>query len=211
MTDLPGDHAELLAILEEARHLGYLGPGPVEDHVRHGYGFVAAAGSYQRGLVIDLGSGAGVPGLMLALAWPEGTIVLVDASERRTQFLTSAVRRLDLGPPRVSVVRGRAEAVGRQVQWRQSADLVVARGFGRPALIAECAAPLLREGGRLIVSEPPEEREGRWPEAGLEQLGLRRTARVRHHGCWYQTLGQTEPSPQRFPRRPGIPGKRPLF
>ncbi|MDQ3679967.1 MAG: class I SAM-dependent methyltransferase [Actinomycetota bacterium] len=145
------------------------------------------------------------------MAWPEATVVLLDASERRTQFLTTAVRRLELGPPRVGVVRGRAEAVGRQGKWRRAADLVVARGFGRPALVAECAAPLLREGGRLIVSEPPEERDGRWPEAGLEPLGLSSTTTVRRHGRWYQILHQAGPCPERFPRRPGMPGKRPLF
>ncbi|MDQ3573827.1 MAG: class I SAM-dependent methyltransferase [Actinomycetota bacterium] len=208
---LAGDHTELLEVLEQARSLGYLGPGPVEDHVRHGYGFVAAAGSDHRGRVIDLGSGGGVPGLILASAWPEATVVLLDASERRTQFLTTAVRLLNLDPARVRVVRARAEAVGRQDEWRRWSDLVVARGFGRPALVAECAAPLLVEGGRLIVSEPPEERPGRWPQAGLDQLGLVSTATVRHQGCWYQMLRQTGPCPDRFPRRPGIPAKRALF
>ena len=205
-----GEKAQLLAVLEQARRLGYLGPGPVEDHVKHGYGFVAAAGGDQRGLVVDLGSGGGVPGMILALAWPEATLVLLDASERRTQFLIAAVRQLELGPPRVNVVRGRAEAVGRQGRWRRSADLVVARGFGGPAVVAECAAPLLRVGGRLIVSEPPDEREGRWPMAGLGQLGLSSTGTVCGGGFWYQILSQVEPCPERFPRRPGIPAKRAL-
>ena len=203
----------LLETLREARRLGFLGPGPVEDHVRHSVGFLGAAGEQSEPqLVVDLGSGGGVPGLILALAWPTCRVVLLDASERKAAFLLQAAGQLGLIAPRVEVVRERAEHVGRQDRWRAVADLVVARAFGSPAAVAECAAPLLRTGGRLIVSEPPEGGSGRWPEAGLVSLGLvAATCSERHEGGWYRVLTQQERCPDRFPRRTGVPAKRPLF
>jgi 16S rRNA (guanine527-N7)-methyltransferase len=201
----------LVEVLDEARRLGFLGPGPVEDHLQHSLGFVSAGTLGAHGVVIDLGSGGGVPGLVLALAWPESSVMLLDANERRTGFLLDAVERLGLASPRVEVVRDRAEVTGRQHRWRGRADLVVARAFGPPAVVAECAAPLLAQDGRLVVSEPPEGGHQRWPQEGLSILGLAAGAPERHEGRWYRVLAQRAPCPDRFPRRAGVPRKRPLF
>jgi 16S rRNA (guanine527-N7)-methyltransferase len=154
---------------------------------------------------MDLGAGGGLPGLVLALGWPASHWVYLDASERRTAFLTEAVDEVGLAD-RVQVLRGRAEDLGRDPALRGGFDLVTARGFGAPAVTAECAAPFLAVGGRLLVSEPPGDDE-RWIPAGLALLGLLRGPRL--HGC--QVLDQTEPCPDRYPRRVGIPAKRPLF
>lgn len=139
--------AVLIEVLLEARRRGFLGPGPVEDHLRHSLGFVRAGTQGGHSMVVDLGSGGGIPGLILALAWPESRVMLLDASERRTSFLSDALDQLGLAGPRVKVVRERAESAGRQARWRSTADLVVARAFGPPAAVAECAAPLLMTGG----------------------------------------------------------------
>jgi 16S rRNA (guanine527-N7)-methyltransferase len=196
----------LLAQLERARSLGLLGPGPVEDHLAHAGGFLAALADV-RGRVIDLGSGGGVPGLPIAVARPDLELILVDAGARRGAFLAEAVTGLGLDG-RVHVVVGRAEVLGRG-ELRGTADAVVARGFGPPAATAECAAPLLRAGGCLVVSEPPEARD-RWPDAGLELLGLAR--RGGPSGApRVQVLEQVSPCPATYPRRDGVPAKRPLF
>ena len=221
--ELP-DIDSLIGILQDARRLGFLGPGPVEDHVRHSLGFAAAADhdgdkgppEQPHDLVVDLGSGGGVPGLILAVAWPATSVVLVDASARRTAFLRAAAERLRLPPARVQVVRTRAEDLGREQRWRGSAPLVVARGFGPPAATAECAAPLMRVGARLVVSEPPQtgQKDGdgaRWPPEGLELLGLATGSFLRLHGGSYRILHQDVSCPDRFPRRSGVPAKRPLF
>ncbi len=197
-------------VLEEARALGFLGPGPVEGHIEHAQGFVQAVGHERPRRVVDLGSGGGIPGLVLAQAWPEVSMMLLDSSERRTRFLAEAVRRLE-AEERVTVVRGRAEEVGRDGAWRGWGDLVAARGFGPPAVTAECAAPLLGVRGRLVVSEPPEEGPERWPPHGLEPLGLRPSGRLEQAFSRFQVLRQDHPCPEGFPRRPGIPEKRPLF
>lgn len=194
----------LVEQLTRARALGFLGPGPVEDHIVHAAGFVAAVEGLS-GRVIDLGSGGGVPGLIVALARPDLGLVLVDAMAKRCAFLESAVAALGLAGTRV--IQGRAEEVGRS-ELRGTADAVLARGFGPPAVTAECGAPLLRVGGLLVVSEPPVGPE-RWPEAGTALFGLRPTRRVDSPAL--QLLVQETPCSERFPRRNGKPGKDPLF
>lgn len=197
----------LLGVLERARTLGVLGPGPVLDHVEHAGGFVEALADVARGsVVVDLGSGAGVPGLVVAEARPDLEVVLLDSLERRIALLDEAV--LALGwTGRVRTLAGRAEEIGRAPEWRGRVDAVTARSFGPPAVVAECAAPLLRVGGILVVSEPPDGAD-RWPAAGLEPLGLVDDQDVPEgmHRC-----RSVRPCPEQFPRRVGLPAKRPLF
>lgn len=149
-----------------------------------------------------------MPGLILALARPGWHWVLLDASARRTAFLERAVGSLGL-TDRVQVVHGRAEDVGRQPDHRGSYQAVVVRSFARPAVVAECAAPLLVVGGRLVVSEPPQG-DDRWSDEGLSRLGLS-PATATDAGSRLVTLDQDGPCPDRFPRRVGVPGKRPLW
>ncbi len=161
-------------------------------------------------LAAELGSGGGVPGLPLALHFPQCRWGLVESSVRRAAFLREAVAVLDLHS-RVAVVEGRAEDVGRWPAWRGRCDLVVARGFGPPAVVAECAAPLLVPGGRAVVSDPPGGYPARWPAEGLALLGMVPDAPVVAGGWAYQVLRQEQPCPERYPRRVGVPAKRPLF
>lgn len=209
MTDTGGPAPavdRLLEQLERARALGFLGPGPVLEHLTHAQGFLDALVGVT-GRLIDLGSGGGVPGLPVAVLRPELEVVLVDAAAKRGGFLEAAVMALGL-QDRCQVVVGRAEVLGRG-PLRGSADAVVARSFGPPAATAECAAPLLRVGGRLVVSEPPVA-EGRWPVAGLRQLGM---APLEHVGAGprMQVVVQERLCGDPYPRRDGVPAKRPLF
>jgi 16S rRNA (guanine527-N7)-methyltransferase len=201
---VPDVDDRLLAQLERSRQLGFLGPGPVDAHLRHSEAYLGALVDVT-GTVVDLGSGGGVPGLVVAVARPDLHLVLVDAMAKRCRFLVEAARALDLD---AEVVEGRAEEIGRSA-WRGRADAVIARSFGPPAVTAECAAPLLRVGGWLVVSEPPEA-TSRWPAGDLAVLGLQPADRC-IDGVTLQVLAQVAPCPARFPRRTGIPAKRPLF
>jgi len=199
-------HPGLIAQLERARDLGFLGPGPVEPHITHAAVFLEALEDTD-GTVIDLGSGGGVPGLVIGLRRPDLHLVLLDARAKRCRFLEAAVQELDL---RAEVVEGRAEALGRS-PLRGTARAVVARSFGLPATTAECGSPLLEVGGRLIVSEPPPPAQpGRWPTTELARLGLEPSQRV-GDGPSVQVLLQRTSCPAEFPRRDGLPGNRPLF
>lgn len=197
----------LVDVLRRGQRLGFLGPPPVEVHVAHARSFLGPVPAPDRAL--DLGSGGGVPGLVLALAWPGSRWTLLDAGERRTAFLASAVAELGLGD-RVAVRRDRAEVAGRDPALRGVFDLVVARAFGRPAVTAECAGPFLRVGGRLEVSEPPD-RPDRWDERGLAGLGLRLAVRASAGEAAVAVFERVAPCPSRFPRRVGVPAKRPLW
>ena len=198
-------------MLERARELGLLGPPPVEEHIAHTMRFARALDVADPGPIraLDLGSGGGVPGLILALGWPRSTWTLLDAGERRCAFLREAVAALgEVG--RIAVVRARAEETGRDPRHRGVYDLVTARSFGPAAVTAECAAPLLRRGGVLLVSEPPEAAPGRWPPGPLATVGLvPRSPIGAHPGV--MVLEQVNVVSDRFPRRVGIPGKRPLW
>ena len=170
--------------------------------------------------VLELGSGGGLPGLVMAVESRDLRLVLLDSKRRSTEFLNWAVGELQLSP-RVSVVNARAEQLGRDTDYRGQFAAVVARSFGPPAVTAESAAGFLRVGGRLIVSEPPANTavgaspEGppsadRWPTEGCGEVGLTPEAVLRGE-FGFAVLRQTVSCPDRYPRRPGIPSKRPLF
>lgn len=195
-------------MLTEAQGLGWVGQGPLEDQLGHAGAFTQLLGDGP-GVVFDLGSGGGLPALPCALAAPAWTWVLLERQLRRADHLVSACRRLGLAD-RVEVIHARAEDVGRDPAYRATADVVTARAFGPPAVVAECAAPLLRVGGRLLVSEPPGGVD-RWPEAGLRPLGLSAAVVRVVNGFVVAELAQARLSPEAYPRRPGVPGRSPLF
>jgi 16S rRNA (guanine527-N7)-methyltransferase len=126
--------------------------------------------------------------------------------QRRVALLEEAVDQLGWGA-RVSAVLSRAETFGRDPAQRASFAAVTARSFGPPATVAECASPLLVVGGLLIVSEPPDQPD-RWPAAGLSEFGLRAEP---SSVPGLQSLCQQEPCPDQYPRRAGVPAKRPRF
>lgn len=203
--------SELIVLLLEGQGRGLLGPGPVERHLDHARGFAEAADDEAlAGPALDLGSGAGVPGLALALADGTTQWVLLDGRKRSAAFLEYAVSRLKL-EGRMRVVEERAEVAARS-ELRGTQALVVARGVGSPSATAECAAGFLAVGGCLVVSEPPGSDGARWVAAGLDQLGMAPAAVVEAaSGDCFVRVRQVRPAPDRFPRRTGQPAKRPLF
>jgi 16S rRNA (guanine527-N7)-methyltransferase len=231
VADSDGATRSLDEALLAAREAGFLGPGPIDRHLRHAQGFVDLAKRQphvtERPRILDLGSGGGLPGLVVAQQWPQTTLVLLDANRRRASFLERSIVSCGL-QSRVSVVQQRAEVSGRDPAFRATFDGVVARSFGVPAVVAECAAPFLRQGGWLIVSEPPaekieaplphrtdaeevtEDEAARWPSGPLAQFGLTPVAFV-HDEFGYEVLSQSELCPDAFPRRDGVPSRKPRF
>lgn len=203
------DVARLEAVLGEGQKQGLLGPGPVSVQVRHALA-LAEHIAPPTGPALDLGTGGGLPGLVLAVCWPSTRWYLLDGRERSTRFVGEAVEELGLGG-RCTVLAGRAELMGHDPAHRHQYDLVVARGFGPPAATAECGAPFLRTGGKLVVSEPPGGDERRWPAVAMRGLGLELDRLVADGEVSLVVFTQVEPVPDRFPRRTGVPTKRPLF
>jgi 16S rRNA (guanine527-N7)-methyltransferase len=170
----------LLETLRSAQRFGFFGDRPIEEAVEHSVGFVSAIGSLPPGArICDLGSGGGLPGLVLGAAFPEATVVLVDRRQKRTDFLERAISRL--GWEHVRVRCDDAEAVVREVgsEVTEPFDVVTARGFGPPESTLRTAAALVAPSGRIVISEPPS--GDRWPDHLLAELGLvgRRAGNVR--------------------------------
>lgn len=198
----------LLDVWRDGQRLSAVGPGPVVEHLAHSAALAAQLEPPER--AVDLGSGAGIPGLALAGWWPESEWLLVDAARRRVRLLEDAVARLGW-QGRVHVLHGRAEDIARVRAWRGWADLVTARSFGPPATTAECGVGFLRPGGVLVVTEPPAGDHDRWPAAPLVAIGLRPVPSPPSDAVRIQRLARIGAVPDHLPRRPGIPAKRPLF
>ena len=163
--------------LASSQRLGMLGARPVDEVIEHARSFVDALVDV-RGLVVDLGSGGGVPGLVIAAARPDLELILVYRRAARTDPLQRLLGRLGW-QDRVEVRC--ADAL--DLDLVSPADAVVARGFGAPELTARAATRLLGVGALLVVSEPPDDAVDRWQGiAGLERVPWpdHRVAVLRH-------------------------------
>lgn len=161
------DDSLLLEVLAESHRYGALGETP-ELAILHSERFLAALGAASS--VLDLGSGGGIPGLVLAVRRPDLSFVLLDRRTARTDLVLRLVHRLGVAD-RVRVVAGEAASIAKQVGYRGQFDTVVSRSFGGPAVTARHAAPFLRPGGILAVSEPPETLS-RWDTPEVLLTGL---------------------------------------
>lgn len=197
----------LRGVLEDAQRIGLLGPQPVETHILHTQAWADALAPAP---LLDLGSGAGVPGIVLATLWPDVSVALLDGQTRRTAWLRTAVARLGLDS-RVQVLEGRAEDLGHDPNLRERYPLVVARGFGPAATTAECGTAFTAVGGALSVSEPPGGAGDRWPEAELEGLGLRVESQVVQPGGTFVILRKHAPLAVEVPRLRNLPLRKPLW
>lgn len=157
---------------------------------------------------LDLGTGAGLPGVVMAMCWPGTRWVFVDRRSRSEAFVTWAVGVLDLDE-RARIVRGDAAELARDVRLEGAFDLVVARAFGPPALTAECATGFMRLGSRLVVSEPEVDDPGRWPSEPLATLGL--AVRATGGAPRFVDIAKVAPHGERYPRRPAAMRRDPLY
>ena len=164
-------------------------------------------------LALDLGSGGGVPGIVLALARPDVSWTLVDSARRKADAMRGFVDALGLD--NVAVIAERAEILGRDAAHREQFDLVAARACAPLPVLVEYALPLVRLGGVMVAwkgAVPADElRTGRSAAAqlggavevlptGVDALGDHQFVLVR----------KVDATPDRYPRRPGQPAKRPL-
>jgi 16S rRNA (guanine527-N7)-methyltransferase len=165
--------------------------------------------------VLDIGSGAGIPGIVLKIAVPDMSLTLLDSSQKKTAFLREAV--VDLGFDDVEVVAGRAEDIGLLPKHREKYDLVVSRGVAKLVELAELALPFASVGGTVISAKGPSvAAEIEESAYAVDQLGGAPaiTATVASPGTtatdtmvYWMKIGKT---PSIYPRRNGLPHTRPL-
>ena len=165
--------------------------------------------------LVDVGSGAGFPGLPLKLARPELELTLLDSVGKKTAFLSHLVERLGLRG--VRVLTGRAEELGRDASHRERYDVAVARALASLPVLLELCLPLVRVGGRLVASRrgdlAAQQREA--GRAARELGGRFRPPLPVDLGPGLQGYGlvlvdKAARTPERYPRRTGVPARRPL-
>lgn len=212
-------HTQLTKTLRRGQHVGIIG-GDIADHYDHAMAWKTAIGPLDAAFCVDLGTGAGLPGLALALANPTSRWLLTEARGTRATFVRSAVRQLQL-QDRVTVWDRDVQDAAHEDAYRERADLVTARAFGSPAVTAECATALLRIGGSLVVSEPPAvESNGidaadsalasRWPAAALADLGLG-PAELRVEDFRFAVIKRVSSIDAALPRRRAAMERSPRF
>jgi 16S rRNA (guanine527-N7)-methyltransferase len=157
-------------VLGTAQRLGTLGALPISEVIAHSRQFVVALAGIN-GSVMDIGTGAGVPGLIIAVDRPDLTLVLTDRREARMDALARGVTAMGIRD-RVKVLTADVAVLGQSSEHASMYDAVVCRGFASPDVTATLARPLLKNGGTLIVSEPPVSDPSRWSAELLNRLGF---------------------------------------
>ena len=163
--------------------------------------------------LIDVGTGAGFPGLPIAIVRPDLTVVLLEAQSKRCQFLQAVIEALRI--PNAQVCPSRAEIAGREEAHREQYDLAVARAVAPLNVLAEYLLPFVRVGGRALCWKGPAASEERLDgQAAANRLGGQlEDALPMDAGATGRVvipLRKNEKTLPQFPRKNGIPVKRPL-
>ena len=173
-------------------------------------------GTLESARFVDVGTGAGLPGIPLKIAFADARVTLVDATAKKVNLLNKLVR--ELGLDGMEAVHGRAETLGHNDGLRESFDLVVARAVAPMPVLAELTLPFCRVGGMVVVHKT-DRAEAEILSAGyaIEVMGgeLKRTVGATWEGPdsgrKLIVIEKVNPTPPNYPRRPGMPSKRPLM
>ena len=162
-------HTALVRVLAEIQRRGAIGRGPVEAAIEHADQFVAALPHdlAPGAALVDLGSGGGLPGLVIVARRPDLQVTLVERRAKRADLLRFGVRALD-ATDRVTVIADDVEHVIRRLPG--SFSVVTARSFAAPPIVLDVAGRLLGRPGWLLVAEPPDARA--WPSGAVAAAGL---------------------------------------
>jgi 16S rRNA (guanine527-N7)-methyltransferase len=186
LTSIPRDQAETRHLAEARLLLGHAAPG---------------AGAR----VVDIGAGGGVPGLVIAILRPDLRVTLIESDRRKAGFLLHAAAVCEC--PQVSVDPRRAEDVGHDPAHRGTYDLAVSRATASAPALCELALPLLQAGGRLVALVADAEADAAFAAAAASACGGGVPAVLAPGILCVTKVG---PTPERFPRRTGVPARRPL-
>jgi 16S rRNA (guanine527-N7)-methyltransferase len=162
--------------------------------------------------VVDVGSGGGLPGIPLKIARPDLEMTLIEADQAKAAFLVQACA--ELGLEGVEVVARRAEEVGHDPRYREAFDVAVARALAPMPVLAELCLSLVRVGGRLLAQKT----EGEDLDVAHQAIELMGGALGAVHASpsaartsgTVVVIDKVRPTPAAYPRRPGVPNRKPL-
>jgi len=158
--------------------------------------------------VIDIGSGGGLPAIPLAVGLPQVRFTLLEANARKCAFLEHVAGTLGL--TNVAIAAGRAEELGHRLQLREQFDRAISRAAARPEVLLELALPFVRPGGDLIAQVSPLDPSLLEPAAQLLGGGTPRLEPPTAGAGPLLVVPKVASTPSRFPRRTGLPGRKPL-
>ena len=166
--------------------------------------------------IIDVGAGAGLPGLPLKILFADMKLWLLEATAKKAKFLLHLKERLGLND--VEVIVGRAEEIAHQDIYREQFDLALSRAVARLPALVELTLPFLKIGGRLIAQKKGNIDPELEQAAGAIKLMGGRLLEVKGVDLaelsdrrWLIVIEKQSPTPERYPRRPGMPAKRPII
>ncbi len=165
--------------------------------------------------ILDVGAGAGFPGVPIKVARPETEIVLLDSLKKRIEFLNKLICELELSG--ISAVHGRAEDFGRRPDFREAFDLVVSRAVARLSVLVELCLPFVQVGGLFAAYKSTKAAvEINEARVAVTELGgkLSQQVEINLPGTAEKRtiviIKKEKPTPEKYPRKAGVPEKRPL-
>ncbi|MBS5118276.1 MAG: 16S rRNA (guanine(527)-N(7))-methyltransferase RsmG [Clostridium sp.] len=164
---------------------------------------------------IDVGTGAGFPGIPLKIAFPQLQITLLDSLNKRVGFLNTVIQ--ELGLTGITAVHGRAEDFGRNKEYREQFDLCVSRAVANLSTLSEYCLPFVKAGGKFLPYKSGKvEEEAREAESAVKKLGgsMKETKTLVLPGTdvdrTFVPIDKINMTPKKYPRKAGMPGKEPL-
>jgi 16S rRNA (guanine527-N7)-methyltransferase len=205
--------------------------GMIARHLVDGLGLLPALDDLQPTNIIDIGSGAGLPGFVLAICRPSWSVTLLEAARKKSRF--QEVAAAELGLRNIQAVWGRAEELGHDPSHRERYDCACARAVAEMRVLAELALPLVRIGGSMVAQKslecdgPHQELraadeavealggtwatvEYAWTDKPIQELLPEATGEPTDRRRAIITIHKVRPTSPRYPRAPGTPRKNPL-
>lgn len=216
--DLLHDYSRLLTSYDKANVIGTKDPDRVMlDHILDSLSCLLFPPAAKATGLADIGSGGGLPGIPLAIALPDASYTLFEATGKKAAFLRNAVESLDLAG--VEIVNARVEEAARDPKLRASHEICTVRAVAKLSILAEYCLPLLSVGGRVVAmkGEVSEEEYGEGERAAsllggrvLQTIEVPILAEMEQKTRRLVVMEKTAETPDIYPRRVGLPARSPL-